>query len=39
MDQVGNEEVGRRAGIQKEFASRVDQRVLRWFGHVPRING
>ena len=24
----------RRAGIERELASRADQRVLRWFGHV-----
>ena len=36
MDRVRNEEVRRRAGIERELASRVDQRVLRWFGHVER---
>ena len=34
MDRVGNEEVRRRAGIERELASRADQRVLRWFGNV-----
>ena len=34
MDRVKNEEVRRRAGIEMELASRADQRVLRWFGHV-----
>ena len=34
MDTARNEEVHRRAGIKKEQASRVDQRMLRWFGHV-----
>ena len=29
MDRVRNEEVRRRAGIERELASRVDQRVLR----------
>ena len=24
----------KRAGIERELASRADQRVLRWFGHV-----
>ena len=38
MDRVGNEEVRRRAGIERELASRVDQRVLRWFGHVERMD-
>ena len=32
MDRVRNEEVHRRAGIERKFASRVDQKVLRWFG-------
>ena len=38
MDRVRNEEVRRRAGIEGELASRADQRVLRWFGHVERMN-
>ena len=38
MDKVRNEEVRRRAGIEREFASRADQRVLRWFGHVERMD-
>ena len=38
MDGVRNEEVCRRAGIDRELASRVDQRVLRWFGHVERMD-
>ena len=37
MDRVRNEEVRRRAGIEMELASRADQRVLRWFGHVERM--
>ena len=28
----------RRAGIERELASRADQRVLRWFGHVERMD-
>ena len=31
-DNIRNEEVCRRAGIEKELASRVDQRPLRWLG-------
>ena len=27
-----------RAGIEREFASRTDQRVFRWFGHVERMD-
>ena len=38
MDGVRNEEVGRRAGIEMELASRADQRVLRWFRHVERMD-
>ena len=38
MDRVRNEEVHRRAGIESELASRADQRVLKWFGHVQRMN-
>ena len=38
MDRVRNEEVRRRAGIKREFASRADQRVLKRFGHVERID-
>ena len=37
MDRVRNEEV-RRAGIERELAIRADQRVLRWFGHVERMD-
>ena len=28
----------RRAGIEMELVSRADQRVLRWFGHVERMD-
>ena len=38
MDRVRNEEVRRRAGIERELASRADQRVLRWFVHVERMD-
>ena len=34
MGRVRNEEVRRNAGIERELASRADQRGLRWFGHV-----
>ena len=36
-DRVRNEEVSRRAGVGKALASRADQRVWRWFGHVERM--
>ena len=38
MNRVRNEEVRRRAGIERELASRADLRVLRWFGHVERMD-
>ena len=38
MDRVRNEEVRRRVLIEGELASRADQRVLRWFGHVDRMD-
>ena len=38
MDRVWNEEVTGRAGIKSELASRVDQRILRWFWHVWRMD-
>ena len=38
MDRVRNEEASRRAGIERELPSRADQRVLRWFGHVERMD-
>ena len=37
-DRVRNEAVRKRAGIERELASRVDQRVLRWFRHVERMD-
>ena len=37
-DRVRNEDERRRAGIERELASRADQRVLRWFGHVERMD-
>ena len=38
MVRVRNEKVRRRGGIERELASRVDQRVLRWFRHVERMD-
>ena len=35
---IRNEEVRRRAVIEIELASKADQRVLRWFGHVERMD-
>ena len=38
MDRVSTEEVRRRAGLERELASRADQRVLRWFWHVEKMD-
>ena len=38
MDRVRNEEAHRRAAIEMELANRVDQRVLRWFGQLKRMD-
>ena len=38
MDRVKNEKVRARAGIERELASRADQRVLRLLGHVERMD-
>ena len=41
MERGMNEVVHTRVGIEKELASRLDQRVqrvLRWFGQVERMN-
>ena len=38
MDRVGNEEVHRGDDIETELASRADQRVLRWIGHLGRMD-
>ena len=35
-DRVRNEEVPRTAGIERNLSSRVDQRALKWFGHIQR---
>ena len=35
---IKNEVVRRKAAIERELASRVDQRILRWFGHVERMD-
>ena len=38
MDRVSNEEVHKRAGIEREIASSADQRVLRRFRQVERMD-
>ena len=38
MDRIRNEEVREITGVRKELAVRVDGNVLRWFGHVERMD-
>ena len=38
LDRIRNEEVRERTGMRKELADRVDMNVLRWFGHVERMD-
>ena len=38
LDRVRNEDMRRRAGIERELESRADQSVLSWFGHVERMD-
>ena len=38
IDRVRNKAIRIRAGIERELASRADQRVLKWFGHVERMD-
>ena len=35
---IRNEEIRRRAGIEETLAEKVDRTVLRWFGHVERMD-
>ena len=38
MNRVRNEEARWGAGIESELANRTDRTVLRWFGHVERMD-
>jgi hypothetical protein len=37
MDRVRNEEVRRRCGSELCIGERIDRNVLRWYGHVERM--
>ena len=39
INRVRNEEVHWRAAIKNELSIKADQRVLRWFGHLERMDG
>ena len=38
LDRVRSEVVRARTGVGRELAARVDMNVLRWFGHVERMD-
>ena len=38
LDMVRNEVVRVRTGVRRKLAARVDMNVLRWFGHVQRMD-
>ena len=38
LDRIRNEVVRARTGVRKELAAKVDMNVLRWFGHVERMD-
>ena len=38
LDRVRNEVVRTRTGVRRELAARVDMNLLRWFGHVERMD-
>ena len=38
LNRVRNEVVRARTGLRRELAARADMNVLRWFGHVERMN-
>ena len=38
LDRVRNEVVRARTGVRRELAARVHMNVLRWFGHVERMD-
>ena len=37
-DRIRNEEIRRNAGVEETLAEKVDRRLLRWFGHVERLD-
>ena len=38
LDRIRNEVVRARTGVRRELATRIDMNVLRWFGHVERMD-
>ena len=38
-DRVRNEEIRRRCGLQRNLSERGDAALLRWFGHIERMEG
>ena len=38
-DKMRNDEIKRRCGLQKSLSERGEAAVLRWFGHIERMEG
>ena len=38
LDRVRNEVVRARTGVRRDLVARLDMNVLRWFGHVERMD-
>ncbi len=38
MDRVRNEDVRRTAELERKLSEKVDQRLLRWYGHMIRMD-
>ena len=38
MDRIRNEEIQQRTGVTIDLACRIDRNVLRWFGHMERMD-
>ena len=39
MDRIRNERIRREVGMMRDLAGRVENCVLRWFGHLERMDG
>ena len=37
-DRIRNDGIRRKAGIEETIAGKVDRKMLRWFGHIERMN-
>ena len=39
MDRIRNDEIRKELGVRRDLAGRVENCVLRWFGHVEHMDG